>query len=303
MGITRMNRGPFRRWRTTLLNWLLPRRTFKFFLRDWDPLSDLDRVADAMGSLRQSGRLRPLVVTGPMGRRIAIVAPHPDDESIGAGGTLLGARAAGASIDALFLTDDPNPELAAVRRAEAAAACGTLGATAHFLGHLERAIPVDMPALTAFGAALDSFSGGAGPDTLFVPFLADDHDDHRRANELLLRAVDGGHLRARPEIWAYQVYTSMPCNVFVDIGVHVAGKSEAIRRHASQIARRDWVSTTLGLNAYNARFASGGPAGGLYEGFFVLPFDEYLDLCRRYFRDSQTACYRSPSYRSGMDAH
>ena len=39
MGISRMNRGTFRRWRTTLLNWLLPRRAFKFFLRDWDPLA------------------------------------------------------------------------------------------------------------------------------------------------------------------------------------------------------------------------------------------------------------------------
>ena len=42
MGTTRMNRGTFRRWRTGLLNWLLPRRAFKFFLRDWDPLCDLD---------------------------------------------------------------------------------------------------------------------------------------------------------------------------------------------------------------------------------------------------------------------
>ena len=296
MGITRMNRGTFRRWRTSLLNWLLPRRAYKFFLRDWEPLGDLDRVADAMGSLRQSGRLRPVAMPVPQGRRIAVVAPHPDDESIGAGGTLLGARASGASIAALFLTDDPNPSLSAVRRAEATAACERLGATAHFLGLPELAIPVDARTLAAFGAALDSFSGGAGPDTLFVPFLADDHDDHRRTNELLLRAAEGRYLRARPEIWAYQVYTSLPCNVFVDIGVHADGKRAAIRSHASQIARRDWVSVALGLNAYNARFAGGGPVGGLYEGFFVLPFDAYLDLCRRYFRDSTAACYRAPSY-------
>ena len=167
-------------------------------------------------------------MTAPRGRRIAVVAPHPDDESIGAGGTLLGAREAGASIAALFLTDDPSPAMAAVRRAEATAACATLGATAHFLGHLERAISVDVPALAAFGAALDSFSGGAGPDTLFVPFLADDHDDHRRANELLLRAVEGGHLRARPEIWAYQVYTSLPCNVFVE---HRSARGRQERGH------------------------------------------------------------------------
>jgi len=294
-----MNQATFRRWKTHLLNWLLPRRAFKFFLRDWEPLGDLDRVADAVGSLRQSGRLRPLIMPMPRGRRIAVIAPHPDDESIGAGGTLLAARSAGATIAALFLTDEPDPGVASVRRGEAVAACETLGATSHFLGLPECAIPVDVGTLTAFGTALDSLSGGAGPDTLFVPFLADDHDDHRRANELLLRAVDGGRLRARPEIWAYQVYTSLPCNVFVDIGAHVSGKSAAIRHHRSQLAKRDWVSTALGLNAYNARFASSGPAGGPYEGFFVLPFDAYLDLCRRYFREPVTACYRAPAYRAG----
>ena len=283
-----MDRGTFRRWRTGLVNWLLPRRAFKFFLRDWEPLKDLDRVADAMGSLRQSGRLRPVIMPSPRGRRVAVIAPHPDDESIGAGGTLLAAREAGAGIAVLFLTDESVPMVAAARRAEATAACETLGATAHFLGLPERAMPADVRTLAAFGTALDSLNDGAGPDTLFVPFLADDHEDHRRANELLLRAAEGHHLRARPEIWAYQVYTSMPCNVFVDIGRQVAGKSAAIRRHASQMARRDWVSVALGLNAYNARFVSGGPTGGPYEGFFVLPFDAYLDLCRPYFRKSGT---------------
>ena len=191
--------------------------------------------------------------------------------------------------------------MAEVRRAEAVAACETLGAPAHFLGLPERAMPVDAGTLSAFGTALDALFGGTGPDTLFVPFLADDHDDHRRANEMLLRAVDGHHLRARPEIWAYQVYISLPCNVFVDIWEHVTGKSAAIGHHRSQIAKRDWVSVALGLNAYNARFARGGPGGGPYEGFFVLPFDAYLDLCRRYFRESVTACYRAPSYRAGGD--
>ena len=67
MGITRTDRGNLRRWRTGLVNWLLPRRAFKFFLRDREPLKDLDRVADAMGSLRQSGRLRPVILPGREG--------------------------------------------------------------------------------------------------------------------------------------------------------------------------------------------------------------------------------------------
>lgn len=282
------------RWQTRLTNWLLPRRAYKFFLRDWEPLDDLDRVADALATLRQSARLQPAVMPAPRAKRIAAVAPHPDDKSIGCGGTLLAALDCGAMIEVVFLTSG-DTEAAPVRRREAEAACHVLGAGPTFLGFAPRAIPVDAQALAVFAMAIDKTS----PEALFIPFFADDHDDHRRANELLLRAADGATLRAKPEIWAYQVYTSMPCNVLVDIGAHAAGKSEAIRCHASQMAERDWVSVALGLNAYNARFVRGGSAAGPYEGFFVLPFEDYLELLRRYFRNPVHACYRGGSYRAG----
>ena len=42
------------------------------------------------------------MMPAPRGRRLGVIAPHPDDGSIGAGGTLLGAGAAGARIAALF---------------------------------------------------------------------------------------------------------------------------------------------------------------------------------------------------------
>ena len=285
------------RWQMRLMNWLLPRRAFRFFVRDWGPLEDLDRVADALASMRQSARLQPAVMSAPRAKSIAVVAPHPDDESIGGGGTLLAARDGGATIDVVFLTDG-DTAAAAVRRREAEAACRSLGARPAFLGFAPRAIPADGQALQNFAAAIDR----ASPEALFIPFFADDHDDHRRANELLLRAADGATLRAKPEIWAYQVYTSMPCNVLIDIGAHAAGKGEAIRCHVSQMAERDWVSVALGLNAYNARFVRGGLGNGLYEGFFVLPFADYLELLRRYFKKPVHACYRSDSYRAGADA-
>ena len=295
-----MNRQTFRRWRMRLTNWLLPQRAYKFFIIDWEPLNDLDRVADAMASLRQSARLWPAVVAAPAARRVAVIAPHPDDESIGPGGTLLAARKGGTAIGVVVLTDDADGAVASTRRREGEAACKVLGADVAFVGFKERAIPVDSAAMKTFSTALNGVNGNEGADILFIPFLADDHDDHRRANELLLRSAEAGHFQARPEIWAYQVYTSMPCNVLVDIGPHVVDKSEAIRCHASQMARRDWVSVALGLNAYNARFVRGGPGKGQYEGFFVLPFEEYLDLLRRYFRNPVHACYRNPSYRTGL---
>jgi N-acetylglucosamine malate deacetylase 1 len=297
--IAHMQPSNLSRWQMRLMNWLLPRRAYKFFLNDWRPLDDLDRVADAMGSLRQSARLRPAIMNAPQARRIAVVAPHPDDESIGPGGTLLAAREGGANIGVVFLTDDSNETVASARRREAQAACEVLGATPAFLGFGERAIPLDAQAVHRFATSLSSLAGDGALEALFVPFLADDHEDHRRANHLLLVAAEHGEFRARPEIWAYQVYTSLPCNVLVDIGRHAGGKTQAIRSHVSQMAKRDWVSVALGLNAYNARFARGRPGGGPYEAFFVLPFEDYIDLLRRYFREPVHACYQSDWYRTG----
>ena len=291
-----MSRWMISRLRAHILNWLLPRRAYKFFLIDWEPLEDLGRVADAMATLRQTARLEPAVVSAPTSRRIVVVAPHPDDESIGPGGTLVAASDRGAKIKVVVLSDEADAETAALRRQEAEVACRILRAAPVFLGFKQRAIPVDGPALTSFADAVASLDGKTGPDALFIPFFADDHDDHRRANELLLRAADGGQLFARPEIWAYQVYTSMPCNVFVDIAAHKAEKTRAIECHATQMARRDWVSVTLGLNAYNARFVR-SRRSGLYEGFFVLPFDDYIGLLRRYFKKPTHECYRSSFYR------
>ena len=46
--------------------------------------------------------------------RILIVAPHPDDETLGAGGLLQRARAAGAAVQILYLTHGENNELSSI---------------------------------------------------------------------------------------------------------------------------------------------------------------------------------------------
>jgi LmbE family N-acetylglucosaminyl deacetylase len=70
--------------------------------------------------------------------RALVLSPHPDDESIGCGGTIGLMKAAGATVDVLFMTsgeaghpEPPKAELAKAlleqRKKEAASACGVLG--------------------------------------------------------------------------------------------------------------------------------------------------------------------------------
>src|SRR5687768_14458265 len=80
------------------------RQTYKFFIRDWTSLTDLQSCANVLSTVRFNKTLEPLEMSAPRGQRITVIAPHPDDEMLGAGGTLIRARSAGASVRCIYLT-------------------------------------------------------------------------------------------------------------------------------------------------------------------------------------------------------
>ncbi|MFC7690277.1 PIG-L deacetylase family protein [Paeniroseomonas aquatica] len=95
-------------------------------------------------------------ITG--GRTTLVLAPHPDDESLGCGGLIAEACARGRPPVVAVLTDGtmshpnspshPAPRLRALREAEAQAAVESLGLGAHrlyFLGLRDSAVPTEGP--------------------------------------------------------------------------------------------------------------------------------------------------------------
>lgn len=161
------------------------------------------------------------------GARIVVIAPHPDDESLGAGGLIQQGVAAGAEVKVLFITDgDNNPwpqrwlerrwhidddcrrRWGARRRAEALRAIKQLGLSesqAVFFAlpdaellHLWR--KRDAAALDKFMRAFAAWPG----DVLIPPSPQDRHPDHRAAyyfaREALLR------LDQRPEVFSYLIH-------------------------------------------------------------------------------------------------
>ncbi|HEX3579940.1 MAG TPA: PIG-L deacetylase family protein [Thermoanaerobaculia bacterium] len=134
--------------------------------------------------------------------RTLVIAPHPDDESIAAGGLLQRAIAAGGEVHVVVVTDgDNNPwpvrylkkkvrvndadraEWGALRREESRRALATLGvpaAASTFLGYPDRLLTTmarrgDLRVRAAIAAAIDSFA----PSLLVVPSAFDLHPDHR----------------------------------------------------------------------------------------------------------------------------
>lgn len=83
-------------------------------------------LALAVLALSQAASVSPLAA--PVASdRILVVSPHPDDETIGAGGYLEEAVRAGASVEVVIATDGAKRGRAAVRFQEAIRATGKLG--------------------------------------------------------------------------------------------------------------------------------------------------------------------------------
>ncbi len=189
---------------------------------------------------------------------ILVLAPHPDDETIGCGGLIQQAVRAGVAVFIDVLTDGsrshPNSrshgraELAALRRAEAKAAVRRLGINATAL----RFWPEEDSRLPASGAAADALAerlrhrlGETRARVVFVTWADDPHCDHKAAFALAEQSLTG--LEHPPRLYAYPVWSwtveAMPANpregrvVRLDIAGELEGKREALSCHASQLGR------------------------------------------------------------------
>lgn len=269
---------------------------YRFVLRDWTPLFDGAASAQLLETKRFTQNLAPEVSPGPRARRILSLSPHPDDDAFGAGGTLLRSARAGAEVRGICCTDaSGDPATARTIEEETRAVAKGLGTEVEFLRYPLRRIPRREPRLEA---ALRRGFEGFRPDALFLPFLLDDHDDHRRVNHVLLDAASRMDLGA-PEVWAYQVYSTVLPNVAVDITAEAETKRELIRTWQHLPGDRDWAHYVLGRNAADCRYVPSPRKEPRYaEVFFVVPLAEYLDLCRRYFTRPPGEVYYTPHYRA-----
>ncbi len=209
--------------------------------------------------------------------RIAVLAPHPDDDVIGCGGTLYKHRLAGDHVTVVYLTDGargddysgpPSPMLAAQRRQEAETAADLLGIEdLRFFNYPDTKLLSNTETAQHLYETLQEVKAQA----VFLPFLLDEHPDHIAANRLFAKI--SRQLRPPVTAYAYEVWTPLRPNRVVDISQAAAKKKEAIRKHASQMKYIDYAETSAGLNKF--RSMSTGFGQGHYEAFFAMQADQY----------------------------
>jgi LmbE family N-acetylglucosaminyl deacetylase len=216
-------------------------------------------------------------------RSCVVLAPHPDDETLGCGAMLMRKAAAGTAVHVVVVSDgatwppdhDPADNIA-TRDAELRAACRILGLADDDVTHLS----FPETKLDTVGAALTDAVADAvrmhRPDDVFVTSVADPHSDHAALGRAALRAVAGSGARLlvypiwqweRPRSWKRTLRASSGAETVRTDG-YVERKRSAIDVYHSQMSAAAGGEQTEGLTpGFLRHFVAAR------EMFFPVPTD------------------------------
>jgi LmbE family N-acetylglucosaminyl deacetylase len=209
--------------------------------------------------------------------KVLVVAPHPDDEVLGVGGTLHRLAAAGHAVTVAIATKGwaplfPDSQVAQVR-AEAQAAADILG--------VRRLRFMDLPVTrlnelprSEVNAAFDRLFAEEQPDWALLPHPGDRHEDHRQCFAAAMVATRPVAGRPTPRrILCYETVSethwaaaglepAFAPHVWLDVSDHLEAKLAAMRAYASQVrpapdarsleavrALAVWRGTVVGMKA------------------------------------------------------
>lgn len=217
-------------------------------------------VSRAARRLRPSQSVRQHENWQPAGGPVLVIAPHPDDEVIGCGGTAARHVQSGDPVSFVILTRGAQsvgypwltPEQRMqVREGESRASALRLGVRdIAFVdgedGHMSE------PAVGArVLTQLAEIFARTRPKRIYVPHPNDGHPDHAAAYELAQRLL-AQHDGPRPEVFQYEVWRPLEANCAVDITDLMKLKLKAIRCHRLALDAFNYVNTLQGLATYRS---------------------------------------------------
>ncbi|MBR9973731.1 PIG-L deacetylase family protein [Magnetospirillum sulfuroxidans] len=215
---------------------------------------------------------------------VLAVAPHPDDETLGYGGTLLRHRAEGDQIHWLIVTAvSPEFGWSAQRMAERATAIDNMAADYSFASVTQLGLPtarLDTLPLSDLVATVAQVIETIRPDTVYTPHSGDVHSDHR----LVFQAVAAATKTFRSpyvrrllvcEIQSETDFAVQPDrlpfqpNVFVDITPYLSRKIALLSHFASEMGVFPFPRSAEAIRALAmCRGAQAGVAAA--EAFMLL---------------------------------
>jgi N-acetylglucosamine malate deacetylase 1 len=193
--------------------------------------------------------------------KVLVLAPHPDDESIGCGGTICLHASQGHRVTVAFLTSGElglkhlaRDDAWRIREREAELAAGVLNVSSlaflrlpdWYLGeHVDDA-----------AVSLRTVMEGETPDLVYAPHGGEWHPDHRAALHVLRDALAKTEL-STPMIRTYEVWTPLAEHTHVeDVSAVMSRKMRAVRCYESQLRGFRYDRAVRGLNSYRGELAA-----------------------------------------------
>jgi LmbE family N-acetylglucosaminyl deacetylase len=233
----------------------------------------------------------PRILYRPPRGRVLVLAPHPDDETMGLGGTLAHHAGQGDPITVVFVCSgiqgDPDryfpPEhIVALREEEARRAAEVLGISKlRFLGYPDNLSDADIHLFEGLPAEPDEarrvlardLAGMVvdwvlkeGYSIVYHPWEGEINADHWLVGQAARLAKDQLWSGGRPTAFlGYDVWSPSVPDIVIDTSDVMARKLLAVRCYHTQLVYMDYEHAVRGLDAYRSLFLERGATFG--EGF------------------------------------
>jgi len=205
-------------------------------------------------------------------QHVLIVAPHPDDDIIGCGGSIAKHCKAGNQVTIMYMTSGDagglkyaKEELAALREEEASKAANHLGVSnLIFLRLADGYVEFNKENLIRITCMIRDIK----PDIVYIPHSQDGNRDHQVTHHLLIEACQRAGAPFFPEcgtqqwrvatILGYEVWTPIQDIYYSeDISEFIEQKLAALQMHVSQLEYYYYDEAIKGLNRYRGLMTAG----------------------------------------------
>jgi len=212
-------------------------------------------------------------------KKVLVIAPHPDDETLGCGGTLLRHKNDGDDIHWLVCTSMPESddyffqreiEIEKVKDRYGFSGYYNLGLKPTFIDEYSSKFLVDK---------ISSVVQSVKPDILYLPFAGDVHSDHKTIFEASLSCTKSFRYPYVKEVYMMETLSETEyapdsrsrCfvpNIFVDISDFVDEKVDIMKIYTSEISDHPFPRSIK--NIYALATLRGSMAGCAYAESFML---------------------------------
>lgn len=219
-----------------------------------------------------------------MQKKVLFIAPHPDDETLGCGGTILKHKHYGDSISWLIMTsmfseDGYTIESIDKRKQQ----IKKVSQKYQFDQTLFLDLPttkLDVIPTVKIVSLLTEYFDSLLPEVIYVPFRNDIHSDHKITFDAVISASKSFRCPSLKKIMMYEVVSetefaiAQTCNTFVpnifsDISKYFVEKTEIIKLYDGEISQHPFPRSIENITAL-ATFRGATSGCQFAEGFVLL---------------------------------